>query len=80
MTSIEFINKEIESIERILSDKDSPFKKDNTFWDTKLMHLQQIKEELINYNALKINYDVAYECLKKQHEEIKQLKEKINEI
>lgn len=53
MNSLEFIDKEIESIQRILNDEDSPFKKDNTFWNNKLIHLNQIKAILEAWEVVK---------------------------
>lgn len=86
MTSIKFIDKEIKKTERSFHSFELDYRlfgresdrKDADKLRKKLIYLQQIKEELISYNGLKINYDVAYECLKKSHDEIQNLRKELD--
>lgn len=59
MTSLEFVEKEIENIKEFLSDSVNVIgknTKDSDFWEQRLHHLQQIKAEL-----------EAWEICKKHH-------------
>lgn len=56
MTSLEFIEKEIENIKEFLSDSVDVIgknTKDSDFWEQRLNHLQQIKSELEAWEIVK---------------------------
>lgn len=72
MTSIEFIDKEIKAIER--SYKLSNSRRDADKLMQKLIHLRQVKKELIDYNILKTDYKISLAFLEAQKEEMQTLR------
>lgn len=76
MISIEFINKEIKAIER--SYKLVNNRRDANKLMQKLIHLRQVKKELMDYNALIIDYQISLDFQEAQKEEMQSLRKELD--
>lgn len=78
MTSIKFIDKLIKETER--SYKLSNNKRYANKLMRKLIHLRQVKKELMNYGTLKIDYRISLAFQEAQKEEMQELRKKLDVV
>ena len=88
MTSIEFIEKEINETRQSYKSFDLDYnlfgresdKRDADALMKKLIQLQQVKKDLLDYNALKIDYQISLAFQETQKEEMQSLRKELDVV